>query len=318
MTTTHAPVLIIGYQRPENIKRIIETCVSAGIEKIYLSVDFPKSDDINSLEKYKALLSIRDFFKHASPTIEINTYTSNLGCSAHVLSACDWVFSNEDYVIILEDDCLPSLDFFIFCSFYFSIESQFENLVLASGSQFAPNTCGLDDAVFSKYALIWGWATTRKNWRKIRLGVTDSQIYGWGLRDWDEESVYWKEGSRRARAGFVDAWDTPLVNFIVQSGFFTLAPRNNLVSNVGDDYVATHTNSGSDWLRKETGTFKVSSSSKLVFDLENDDYLKREFYRIRKRHLISTRFTRLKDLLSSQERISLSEAVKKASQFQVE
>lgn len=318
MTTTHAPVLIIGYQRPENIKRIIETCILAGIEKIYLSVDYPKSDDYDSLEKYRSVLNIRNSFGRATLTFEINTYTSNLGCSAHVLSACDWVFSNEDYVIILEDDCLPSLDFFKFCSFYFSIESQFGNLVLASGSQFAPNTCGLDDAIFSKYALIWGWATTRKNWRRIRPAITDSQIYGWELLDWNEESVYWKEGSRRARAGFVDAWDTPLVNFIVQSGFFTLAPRNNLVSNVGDDYVATHTNSGSNWLRKETGTFNFISSSKLVFDLENDDYLKREFYRIRKRHLISTRLTRLRDIISKQKRITLGEAVKNAKKFQLE
>ena len=143
-------------------------------------------------------------------------------------------------------------------------------------------------------------------------------MYGWKLLEWDEESVYWKEGSRRARAGIVDAWDTPLVNYIVQSGFFTLAPRNNLVSNVGDDHVATHTNSGSDWLRKETGTFNNSSSLKLEFDSENDDYLKRDFYRIRKRHLISTRLTRLRDLMSKQRRITLSEAVERASQFQLE
>ena len=318
MTTTHAPVLIIGYQRPENIKRIIETCVLAGIEKIYLSVDYPKIDDKKSLEKHMSVLNIRDSFRYASPTFELNTYTSNLGCAAHVLSACDWVFSRENHVIILEDDCLPSLDFFKFCSFYFSIENQFENLVLASGSQFAPNTEGLDDAVFSKYALIWGWATTRKNWERIKPGITDSQMYGWELLDWDVESVYWKEGSRRARAGFVDAWDTPLVNYIIQSGFFTLAPRNNLVSNVGDDHVATHTNSDSDWLRKETGTFNAFNSSKLVFDSENDDYLKREFYRIRQRHLISTRLTRLRDVLRKQERITLSEAVKRASQFQIE
>lgn len=318
MTTTRAPVLIIGYQRPENIKRIIKTCVLAGIEKIYLSVDYPKSDDKQSLEKYRAVLNIRDSFRYASPTFELNTYTSNLGCAAHVLSACDWVFSREDHVIILEDDCLPSLDFFKFCSFYFSIENQFENLVLACGSQFAPNAEGLDDAVFSKYALIWGWATTRKNWGRIRPGITDSQMHGWELLEWDVESVYWKEGSRRARAGFVDAWDTPLVNYIVQSGFFTLAPRNNLVSNVGDDHVATHTNSGSDWLRKETGTFNDFNGSKLVFDSKIDDYLKREFYRIRKRHLISTRLTRLRDILRKRKRITLSEAVKRASQFQIE
>lgn len=318
MTTNHAPVLIIGYQRPENIKRIIETCVLAGIEKIYLSVDYPKSDDKKSLEKYRSVLSIRESLKYASPKFKINTYSSNLGCSAHVLSACDWVFSHEDRAIILEDDCLPSLDFFKFCSFYYAIENQFENLVLASGSQFAPNVEGLDDAAFSKYALIWGWATTKKNWERLRPGIIDSKMYGWNLFEWDEESIYWKEGSRRARAGYVDAWDTPLVNCLVQSAFFTLAPRNNLVSNVGDDHVATHTGSGSDWLRKETGTFNDFSSSKLVFDSASDDYLKREFYRIRKRHLISTRLTRLKDIMSKQKRITLGDAVKRASEFQLE
>ena len=39
----------------------------------------------------------------------------NQGCKLGVSNAINWFFENEKEGIILEDDCIPHLDFFIFC-----------------------------------------------------------------------------------------------------------------------------------------------------------------------------------------------------------
>src|SRR5262245_10932171 len=39
----------------------------------------------------------------------------NFGCRIAVSSAIDWFFDHEEEGMILEDDCLPSEDFFRFC-----------------------------------------------------------------------------------------------------------------------------------------------------------------------------------------------------------
>ena len=40
-------------------------------------------------------------------------------------TAISWFFEQEERGIILEDDCVPNLDFFTFCETYFQL---FENL----------------------------------------------------------------------------------------------------------------------------------------------------------------------------------------------
>ena len=41
---------------------------------------------------------------------------SNKGCKYAVSSAIDWFFDNETEGIILEDDCIPNIEFLIYCS----------------------------------------------------------------------------------------------------------------------------------------------------------------------------------------------------------
>ena len=318
MTEIPPSVLVIGYQRVQNVERIVKTCIEEGIRSIYISVDFPKNKDKISFENYSAILDIGAKFENSSIAFKYNTYSKNLGCATHVISACDWVFESESNVIILEDDCLPSESFFNYCSYYFRLERQMENLILASGSQFAPNPDHSSGTTLSKYALIWGWAPTKQHWEKIKGGVCGLGNEKWNLWENDQEKIYWQEGARRAKLGFVDAWDTPLVNFIWQSEYFSLAPKNNLVSNVGDDYLATHTSSDFTWLRKETGEFCQVDESLPTLNLTSEAYLRNEFYRIRKRHLLTTRITRVRDLLNRGTKISLFDSVRFAKDFQIE
>ena len=45
----------------------------------------------------------------------------NLGCREAVSSAISWFFENVEEGIILEDDCLPDISFFYYCSSILSL-----------------------------------------------------------------------------------------------------------------------------------------------------------------------------------------------------
>ena len=80
--------------------------------KLFLAVDAPRSSEETSLvQDCKSLTELIDW--------ECDVFTKfpnkNLGCRLAVSQAITWFFENIEHGIILEDDCLPSIDFFYFC-----------------------------------------------------------------------------------------------------------------------------------------------------------------------------------------------------------
>jgi hypothetical protein len=110
-----------------------------------------------------------------------------------------------------------------------------------------------------------------------------------------QEKVYWDEGSRRALDGYTDVWDTLLVREMLRHGLYSILPAQNLVTNVGNDVHALHTHSQEEWTNYPTGKFKRNTSIPL-FNEKCDTWMRKIFYQISIRHILSTKITRLRDL----------------------
>jgi hypothetical protein len=318
MKLSNSPIsaLIIAYRRSEQVLRIIEVLSKAGISKIYIALD--SVGDENALAKAESeslLQSILEMQKNSPLEINIAKHSKNVGCSAAVLSACNWFFSNEEYGIILEDDCIPSVDFVTFALSVRTMIDKQPNLWMACGTQFAPSSL-MDDAwVTSRYALIWGWATSRNKWRLIVDSILNPQaICASSLVDASERQ-YWNAGSRRSSLGIVDAWDNVLIAQMIAQGAEAILPKASLVSNVGFDSAATHTKNHSRWLSHEPTSFKVPQYAPTV-NLNVDFWLKKHFYGIAFRHRFSTRITQFLDFVSGKHAraISLKERSDRAAE----
>ena len=95
----------------------------------------------------------------------------NLGCKRGVGAAIDWFLAYEESGIILEDDCLPTADFFPFCAELLERYRDAPEVMMIGGH----NPLGRWDAregsyLFSRTAPIWGWATWRRAWAAVRPG----------------------------------------------------------------------------------------------------------------------------------------------------
>ena len=103
------PVLLMGFNRPDLLTRALESLREQGVQNLYVSLDGPRfEDEIGSCEEcFKCVQQYRDSFQ-----LKVLSRSSNLGCYLGVISNIDWFFSQVNFGIIIEDDCVVDEEFF--------------------------------------------------------------------------------------------------------------------------------------------------------------------------------------------------------------
>lgn len=164
-------------------------------------------------------------------------------------SAIDWFFQHEEQGIILEDDCLPHQDFFMFCKNLLEKYKNDERVSVITGNNFqSGKKRGEAPYYFSRYNHCWGWATWRRAW----------QLYSGELPFWNKwsdssewkkmtpdaiERDYWNKIFKLVSAEKIDSWAYPWTASVWFHGGLTATPNVNLVRNIGFGPDATHTTS---------------------------------------------------------------------------
>ena len=290
--------LIIAYRRHENVSRLIHILSKKGINRIYVAIDCNSPSDPASLLDVKKTIDVTMEASRRMPgQIRMAVHSENVGCSAAVLSACDWFFENEEFGVILEDDCIPAEEFFSYANHARNIIETNSNVWLFCGTQFASQEKSEDSWSLSRYALIWGWGTSKRNWNEIRSSLKEEFLRILSKEISFVEKQYWNAGASRSSSGVVDAWDNVLIHRMLTLGKKSILPKYALVSNVGNDLAATHTVGKSPWLRIETGSFDLPKTGP-IDNSGLDQWLKAKVYRIYIRHILTTRITHFFDFIS--------------------
>jgi hypothetical protein len=286
--------LIVTYRRYSSIEELVGLCVNAGISRIYISSDGSKGSlDNNDVVRVRGKI---DIVKHKYPDqIFVHLHSENLGAAVNVLRSCDWVFSQETFAIVLEDDCIPTSDFFSFVAEFKETLITRPEVYMICGSQFAPVSVTSNQACISIYPMVWGWASSKEKWRLLSSKLSSqSNSHFKFLKSGSNDQVFWRAGARRALEGFVDAWDIPIVNVLREIGGKVIVPGVNLITNIGGDDKATHTVMGSIGLNTPTGIYQ-SSSTKIESNSDLDKWTKKNVFSISYRHQYSTRLTFILD-----------------------
>jgi hypothetical protein len=302
-------VLLIAYKRVDGLRQILETLQSVGIKKVYITVDM--ATDLEGLSIQTELLKLIWEHEDCFEIFRVHMHGSNVGCAVSVLTGIDWVFKQEEFVCILEDDCLPSKQFFSFLvDAHIHLKTDSE-LMIACGTQFVPEQMTQGSWVKSCYPLTWGWATTRYKWSLLRKDFfqESKNVQPKYKKFWnnffDIDYRYWQAGRRRALAGFVDVWDTILVSNLLLRNQKSLLPPSSLVTNIGNDDYATHTKH-STWTNREIGLYSPTQNLPIA-SRDVEIWLRDNFFQIGLRHLFTTRITQIRDVFSPRKRGPLLE-----------
>jgi len=170
-----------------------------------------------------------------------------MGLKRNVSAGLDWVFSQVERAIVLEDDCVAHPDFFLFCDELLERYADDHRVSVITGNNFQNGQKRGDASYyFSKYNHCWGWATWRRAWKYYQEDIPFWPEWS-KSKDWLEktndkvERHYWTKIFKRVRAGKIDSWAYLWTGSVWYHGGLTATPNVNLVSNIGFGDDSTHT-----------------------------------------------------------------------------
>ena len=104
-------VLVIGFNRPDLLSQTFEAVSRYQPQKLYFACDGPR---LSLPEDEELVAKARKSFEAFPWQCEVKRQfqPKNLGLRNHVIGALDWFFESEPEGIVLEDDCVPTNDFF--------------------------------------------------------------------------------------------------------------------------------------------------------------------------------------------------------------
>jgi len=172
---------------------------------------------------------------------------TNMGLKARVSSGLNDVFSVVDRAIILEDDCLPSQDFFRFATELLETYQDSPDVGLISGASRIKGRIASEYSYsLSRDVRIWGWATWARTWKTFQASGDLDRV--WSAEDISTIPELFPTSSRKRhirgslRAGAtLDSWALPFAVHCVSRGYRNPVPHVNLVRNVGFGASSTHT-----------------------------------------------------------------------------
>ena len=240
------PVAFIIFKRPDTTEQVFELIRQAKPPKLFVIADGPRADRPGEAEKCKAARAIIEQVDWECEVIK-NYSDTNLGCVKRVSSGLDWVFSNVEEAIILEDDCVVHPTFFHFCEELLE-RYRYDNRVMSISAQNVQlgNKRTQYSYYFSRYHHGWGWATWRRAWQhfdfdmKLWQEVKSTNLLQDILMD-SQATKYWTEILQETYDMYVNSWASRwLLTCWLQSGL-SIIPNVNMVYNIGFGADSTHT-----------------------------------------------------------------------------
>jgi hypothetical protein len=245
---TQTPIAYIIFNRPQHTEKTFAVLQEQKPTHLFIIADGPRPGHPTDAQRCEA---VRKIVEQVDWPCEVhrNYAESNLGLKKRVSSGLDWVFSQVERAIVLEDDCLAHPDFFRFCDALLDRYADDERVSVVTGNNFQDGRKWGDASYyFSKYNHCWGWATWRRAWRHYQGDIPFwpewEKSDNWREKTPDPvERRYWNKIFMQVRAGKIDSWAYPWTGSVWYCGGLTATPNVNLVSNIGFGVESTHTSS---------------------------------------------------------------------------
>ena len=246
------PVAFIIFNRPDTAVQVFEEIRKAKPEKLYIISDAAREGRTEEAEKVKECRQAIENMIDWPCEVKKNYAETNMGCKMRVSSGISWALENEDRIIILEDDVIPSEQFFLYMQQMLEEYKNKKHVMMVSGTNLIKKPEIEGDYTFSFFPSIWGWGTWRRAW---------SEHYDVDIKDWPEADrtgklkkifrdplSYWlyRRDAYKVYNGEKDTWDIQWDHCRFMQQGLGVVPKYNMVNNIGFDREdATHTTGAS-------------------------------------------------------------------------
>lgn len=236
-------VLILFFNRPEQLSQVFEQVRQARPARLFLYQDGPRGEkDMPGIEACRKVVEEIDW----ECEVHRKYQERNYGCDPSEYLSQKWAFSLTDKCIVLEDDDVPSQSFFPFCKELLDRYEDDPRVAMICGfneDEVTPH-CS-DSYFFTSIFAIWGWAS----WRR----VIDQWEGDYAFLD-DEENMRRLEelsNQRRYRKDFIpmcrnhratgkEYYESIFWASMLLHSQLAIMPQKNMVNNLGLTADSTH------------------------------------------------------------------------------
>jgi len=271
MRTT--PVLILAYNRPEKVRRLIDRLRPQAPQRLMISVDGPKPGDAMDAAKVAAVheaLQAIDW----TDDVETRLRPVNLGLRLAVADAVTWAVETHGEAVILEEDVLPGDQFLPYMTHMLERFRDDEMIAHVSGYNIVPPerlAAGGTSSRLTIYPESIAWGTWSRAWAHF----DDSLEWGANVSIAELSSVTgdrisalrWKQSFRDAAAGRISTWAYRWIASMWSRRALTVSPNQNLVTYAGYDE-GTNSVLKAPW--EELPLFEAEISGLVVGDVVRD------------------------------------------------
>ena len=247
-----APVLLLGYNRPQQMRGLIQSLSPLKPKLILLAVDGPKSNRYNDADLVR---QTQNLASEISWDAEIRTRfrDSNLGLRRAVVDAVTWANSEYGMVIVLEDDVRAGPHLLEFLKYNLTKYHESNKIGHVNGYNLVseeyltnPNCA----ARLSIYPESYAWATWERAWQKYDDDLT------WAKNASVKEirkicgstigALRWKQNFTDAASERIDTWAYRWLASMWEHNWLMVSPNRNIATYTGLEG-GTHTRRKPKW-----------------------------------------------------------------------
>ena len=234
------PVLMVGFNRPENFSKVFEKVRDVEPQKLYIAIDGAREGIEGEKELVEATKLVVENIDWECE-IHRRYNDKNLGAEITISSALRWICEKEEYFIMLEDDIIAPVSFFKFQEEMLIKYKDHENIKLVSGDNFTPlPTPNNEDYFFSEYGHTWGWGSWKRVWHDFDLNIEIKEEHC--TLDFCRTISNSEEQAKRIQRHYIRlkeqgvgncTWDYISSYKFKIKRMLSIVPRVNLVKNIG-------------------------------------------------------------------------------------
>ena len=251
-----APVLILAYNRPDQIRGLIDSMRPYAPKSVLIGVDGPKGTAIDIEKVRKVIEAVAGI--NWTDDVQILERKSNLGLQLAVPDAVTWAISKAGRVIVVEDDVRVSKDFFPYMNHCLDEFANEDKIGHISGYNPVPEKFITHPHFRSRTSLFpesYAWATWDRAWSKyddeLSWAKASNLVDLRKLTGSLQAALVWKMNFSDAESGAISTWAYRWIASLWKNKLLSISPNVNLVDYRGETE-GTHTKGSRSWAELNT------------------------------------------------------------------
>lgn len=247
---THAPVLLIAFNRPEHTQKTLDALMLQHPQEVYVFQDGARPNHDGDRVNCPLVHQVVEEFVQNNHECIFHTYYSdqNRGCRDAIIFAISSVLKEHESVIVVEDDIITSPAFLTYMNKALEYYRDHKSVFSISGHSHASSRFNIPaDYPYDVYAsprlFNWGWATWRDRWERADWSMS---YYEELMNNLSMQEAFCRGGDDMLRMlidekeGRSSAWDIQFAFAHFKNHAVSIVPCMSYTHNIGEDGSGTH------------------------------------------------------------------------------